>query len=421
MVSSSYCAVRVTVRRRWYDIVMLSSCALSEGVPGVRFFTSCVTYNARASRCKVAGVGTRRRPAASGASTTGSMALSSKQTAASVAPSRKAPSVAVCISGQFRSFADHCAGPQTVQRVILPLRADVYAFMNAPSEHVNQSYKIARRILQHTSLRALHIASVESRMKLNNASCSKADPTAGTGYAQSRGLQQCGLHILPQRQGQWTSYVWIIRVRPDALIGFTMPRALPRRLNFDAPRGLAIVGFVSECGCGKFPASGGIRTSSNRCTRETLCGCSHDSFAMVNGRAAQEAYFNGFADDYDTCARKQFICPGCQGKAAECKLGASLKHRGIAVYDIRFLFSSKHKFPLVGRVHEPQICSRYVNMSRAAAAVGPVGGLKFADGALMLNANALHVLPPGPMDARMEMACAQPLSRRPAGWELLCA
>ena len=34
-----YCAVRVTVRRRWYDIVMLSSCALSEGVPGVRFFT----------------------------------------------------------------------------------------------------------------------------------------------------------------------------------------------------------------------------------------------------------------------------------------------------------------------------------------------------------------------------------------------
>ena len=34
-----YCAVRVTVRRRWYDIVMLSSCALSEGVPGVRSFT----------------------------------------------------------------------------------------------------------------------------------------------------------------------------------------------------------------------------------------------------------------------------------------------------------------------------------------------------------------------------------------------
>ena len=30
-----YCAVHVTVRRRWYDIVMLSSCALSEGVPGV--------------------------------------------------------------------------------------------------------------------------------------------------------------------------------------------------------------------------------------------------------------------------------------------------------------------------------------------------------------------------------------------------
>ena len=31
------CAVLVTVRRRWFDIVMLSSCALSEGVPGVRF------------------------------------------------------------------------------------------------------------------------------------------------------------------------------------------------------------------------------------------------------------------------------------------------------------------------------------------------------------------------------------------------
>ena len=29
-----YCAVRVTVRCRWYDIVMLSSCALSEGDRG---------------------------------------------------------------------------------------------------------------------------------------------------------------------------------------------------------------------------------------------------------------------------------------------------------------------------------------------------------------------------------------------------
>ena len=34
-----YCAVFVTVRRRWFDIVMLSSCALSEGVTGDRFFT----------------------------------------------------------------------------------------------------------------------------------------------------------------------------------------------------------------------------------------------------------------------------------------------------------------------------------------------------------------------------------------------
>ena len=34
-----YCAVHVTVRRCWFDIVMLSSCALSEGVPGVRSFT----------------------------------------------------------------------------------------------------------------------------------------------------------------------------------------------------------------------------------------------------------------------------------------------------------------------------------------------------------------------------------------------
>ena len=40
-----YCAVRVTVRRRWCDIVMLSSCALSEGVPGVRFFTLSERYN----------------------------------------------------------------------------------------------------------------------------------------------------------------------------------------------------------------------------------------------------------------------------------------------------------------------------------------------------------------------------------------
>ena len=47
-----YCAVRVTVRRRWYDIVMLSSCALSEGVPGVRFFTPNDTVQEMHASCQ---------------------------------------------------------------------------------------------------------------------------------------------------------------------------------------------------------------------------------------------------------------------------------------------------------------------------------------------------------------------------------
>lgn len=348
--------------------------------------------------------------------------------------SHRTASVAVCLTGQYRTFDHSCAGPLTVQRFIRPLSADVYAFMNAPTAEVNRSYDQARRILNGTRLRMLRVDAVDSCSK---EGCAHLAPNcSGAGFPQTRGLQQCGLHAVRQ------NYTWIIRVRPDALVGFTMPSALPASLVFDPPRGLAIVGHVSECACGRFP-----RVDLGNCTRQTICGCAHDSFAMVYGHFAQQAYFIGFADDYDTCAHTRigYGCPtGRCTPTPECRLGGSLAARGVPVYDARFLFSQRHKYSTPSRVTDSAVCPRFeavMDASRQAAAatasvtVSPSAEALHGrsaprieqaspisyDHALTLNPLALQVLPPGPLDTRTASSCAQPSSLRPEGWELLCA
>ena len=124
-------------------------------------------------------------------------------------------SAAVCISGQYRTFDAVCAGPLTVRRFIQPLAADVYAFMNAPPSEVKKSLESARRVLHGTRLRALQIEALNCSADGCHYLASKC---SGIGFLEARGLRQCGQHVLVR------NYSWIVRVRPDALVGFTMPR-----------------------------------------------------------------------------------------------------------------------------------------------------------------------------------------------------
>ena len=333
--------------------------------------------------------------------------------------------VAACVSGRFRNFGAPCTGPLTVERIILPLRAHVYAFLNAPTAEVNQSLDIARRVLDGADVRALEVAAVDDTPSCS--SCQVDGSGANNGYPQSRGLLKCaGAALHPNAP----AYDWIFRLRPDTLIPYTFP-SLPPRLQFHAPRGVVIAGAASECGCGVLGSPNADRQMWRReggtCTRDTLCSCASDAFAMVHGREAQLAYFSGYATDFDTCARANHskACVACVrgGKGhqspPECKLGASLAYRGVPVYHVLWLVDpNEQPYWSVAIARGSFNCT-------AATAAPP----------LRIHPRALHAIPPGPWHVEAQAVqramCRLPPSNRSrehlpisllkVEWEHLCS
>ena len=268
--------------------------------------------------------------------------------------------VAACISGEARFVGDNrskyfmdlpCALPSIVKHIILPLSAHVYCFLNAPPAQVNVSRAIAQRLLEGTDLQVLQVDEVGARPSMPVATCPDG-AGANNGYAQSRGFMQCAAAALPH------GYDWILRLRPDMSSPYTLS-SLPTRFPFETPHGLVIVPATARCDCGA--AQPGITTGKpprtappppdpgvRECTRDTLCGCAVDTFAMVYGRHAQHALFAGYAEDFDSCSRHNFsrtangrtgcgVCAfGGRGKdsSPECKLGASLAYRNVPLYEI---------------------------------------------------------------------------------------
>jgi hypothetical protein len=316
---------------------------------------------------------------------------------------------AVCISGQFRTFDLPCAGELLVRRYIIPLHADVFAFMNAPSKLVNASYAAASRILAGTSLQMLEVVAADSTPSISSTvECPKHPryPTYkyGIAFAQSLGLMQCGIHAVPR------GYDWIVRVRPDGLQGFIMPPVLPKAVpSLRSPRGFAIVGFSSGCGCDNVP-------SNSMCRAPTLCACAHDSFAMIHGHEAQYAYFVGYADDYKSCARPRLAANGShhcslgamRQNTPECQLGCSLASRRIPVFVLGWLFRRRRPFSSPYRVKGPSLCAAFDNYTATSG-----------EPPYTLDPKVLDQLPFGPTsEQQLSAVCALP--RRP-GWELLCA
>ena len=316
----------------------------------------------------------------------------------SMLPRADASRIGVCLSGRLREVAWPCVSERLVRQIIRPLDAEVHAFLNIDSSKVNASYKMVIEAFMGTNVRALRIDAVDDIP--TSATCDDGRGT-NNGFPQSRGWRQCAASMLTTHR----DYAWIFRLRPDVLVPFAF-EALPSRLNVQPPRGFVIAAWNAQCLC------------RHNCTRSTLCGCAGDLFAMVQGRAAQHAYFEGYADDFDQCTRSRFRCQACAHGAMtgrsppECKLGASLAQRNIPIYDSRFLLGTLSLSIMILRHCRDlkQKTFRYYRDGSAEMAV--------------VGADALNALPPGPLDPESQRAlkhqCARPPAKRSQPWQSLC-
>eukprot|EP00966_Prymnesium_polylepis_P327848 7383680-Prymnesium_polylepis.1 len=152
------------------------------------------------------------------------------------------PSVAVCLSGELRTFDDPCTLRTVIDRIILPLTADVFACVSVPShrsasEHARVACCTAccwRQSIGRSSHSTPPDCPDAEGCHTHGYNALPGCKALQGGWPQSLGLKCCADHALARR------YDWIIRSRLDLVIPFVL-RRLPRRLAFPAPRGVAIV------------------------------------------------------------------------------------------------------------------------------------------------------------------------------------
>ena len=112
--------------------------------------------------------------------------------------------VAVCITGELRNFDSPCTLPALLERMVAPLGADVYVFVNAPD--LSNKERLRRILDDHGS--RVRAFSVENRRTSNRTAPECPDARGGNnGYPQSIGLAECGAAAIPN------GYDWILRVR----------------------------------------------------------------------------------------------------------------------------------------------------------------------------------------------------------------
>lgn len=350
----------------------------------------------------------------------------------------------VCLSGAFRSFEEPCAVPHLVKHVFKPLRAHIYAYLNSPADRAEQSMAIAKRVLSSVEVRALHVVPQNDTGRYSgphHPTCTDGQG-ANNGYPQSRYFAKCAADML---SASAPAYTWIMRIRPDMHVPYSFMAGLPRHLHFDAPRGAVFAPSAAVCGCGLRESRPSIAWAAMKsmtrsaaqprpppsfsvstCAHGTLCACSGDVFAMIYGAAAQRAYLEGYARDFDTCARRSYTCSACKVNAKppgspECKLGATLSHRQVPVYDVRYLVNLSRPEPSAPMLLK---CGQFAN---GRCALAWCANATAADEhAIPILPSMLHAVPPGywtlEAQALQKRACLAPPERRKGSpWEHLCA
>jgi hypothetical protein len=214
---------------------------------------------------------------------------------------------AVCLLGSVRTLMLDCVGPTTLRRIVQPLRADLFAFVNVPE---NWSMHRVRDVAESIRAMARDAAVREPSVQVDNQSPN----SVRQGVAQARGLRRCW-EATTRKAGDG-GYGWVVRVRTDVYHGFALPplRALP------VPSEDAVyAGFVGGTHCG--------------------APWVDDRVALLHGARAQALYLQRFADALEASA-------SAAPKAPECLLGAVL-HDGyndslrVRVHDIRSMVTKQ--------------------------------------------------------------------------------
>ena len=158
-------------------------------------------------------------------------------------------SVAVCLSGELRAFDDPCTLQTVIDRVILPLSADVFACVSLRSEtsHAERPrVDMLHSLLVRSVNQSLLAFNVTEYSPEDRPACPDAEGCQGLyrlsigcgtfqgGWPQSRGLKCCADHALER------GYDWIIRSRLDLIIPFVL-HSLPTHFAFPTPNGVAVV------------------------------------------------------------------------------------------------------------------------------------------------------------------------------------
>lgn len=193
--------------------------------------------------------------------------------------------VAMCMLGSIRTFKEDCVARTTLLRLAAPLHADVYAFVNVPTERGKDGQVNALRLVADT-VRAI------PNVTLSMATADFNKNHKLSGRSQIAGFRKCFEHTKPK------AYRWIIRVRTDTYHDFTIT-SLPSIVSYP-------VAFVPYLG---------------------KKNCVGDAFALLGGRRAQLAYFHDGANALSNVYYDRY--------APECAIGAKLHGGGVRAIDWR--------------------------------------------------------------------------------------
>jgi len=254
-------------------------------------------------------------------------------------------SAAVCLSGSLRTLDMHCVGALTMERIVQPIDADLYAFVNVPVEsnrYVQESADRLVRALAHNGhVRLKHI-------EVDNNSPNDQMP----GYHEVRGLKKCWKHT-----GAHQDYDWIVRVRTDVYYGF---RLAPLPKKAEAGVGEAMyAGFVGKPGCANGVQQGEALRMDDRMD---------DGFAVLHGPTAQRAFLKDFPALFEReheRLSKRLIATNDYPHytAPECLVGRVLRQEQarLNITDVRYM--------IIGKVYDSHGKDNWTPCARATSLI----------------------------------------------------
>ena len=327
--------------------------------------------------------------------------------------SRGNSDVGICVTGMLRNFDDPCTLRTLIERMALPLRADVYTVVSIDTRTSKSIERERSRIamLHRMLTRALGRQLVYFRgieafpLQSRRPNCT-VDKVLGPLWYQSRSLRCCADQALHR------GYTWMVRTRMDLNIPWFV-ESLPTTLSYRAPAGVV---FVAISGMSLHWCSGCNEGGDNAalpCEPSSRCARIGDGFALVYGAAAQHAYFVGVHSDFADCARPRALDTKkseMRGAFPEDKLAWSIGTRGVLVRDLRFAVRSDAMWEGAG--------VQIVRTSEQGC-----GGLESQQvkPLRVLQPSAVRSIPAGAWSVpRRRAACVEPISKRHHAYREQC-